>query len=328
MQIIGGNRNRQEAILEANPALVGDSLSIALSQLGTSTAVWTLDVDVQTKQGRIRLGSLVTTAPSAGDPPARIVGFASCPGATGWMVSARSTTVGDIAELNIASSKCCASELGITPNSGSTVIVDADVNVKAWGGALVAAAQALADTMTNAILVPIFGARLEGYNATDGWNRLRVGLAAVGLFDLKVGGAETARSVHLAAGALPAAGAFTAQAAYAIPSGLGEITAWVTYTRGAAGGFPIFHVMWGNGTETGQDVNIDSAVTVTQPQGRQNVYEQELAGPQPSGAGAITYAVAIRVPRGATAFQMLAAEAGVTGTPGTIAIAIAGGTLR
>jgi hypothetical protein len=212
----------------------------------------------------------------------------------------------------------------LTGTSGSP----SAVNITQWGSVAVAAAVTLADAMTNAALVPLIGSRGMGFNATDGWNRVRIGSVASTLFDLKIGGNEFARTVHLASAALPAAGAFTAQAAFAVSSGVGEIAFWVTYTRGAAGGFPIFHVLFGNGTEEGQDITVDATIVPTAPQGRQQFYMQELAGPIPAGAGAIDYVIPVRIPRGATTVRMLAAEAGVVGTPGTIAIALAGGTAR
>ena len=133
------------------------------------------------------------------------------------------------------------------------------------------------------------------------------------------------RTVHLASGPLPAAGAFTSQAPYDVSGGLDEVTCWVTYTRGAAGGYPILWPMWGNGTEEGIDVAIDQIVTVSDPVGDQRVYEQQIEAPHPSGADAIVFCLPIRVPKGATTFRLLAAEAGVIATPGTMAIAIAGG---
>ncbi len=329
MQIIGGSRVPWDVQLEADPKFIGETLSIALSQNAKSTAVWVLDVEVQTKQGRQILGQITTVAPSAGDPPARIVGFASCPGATGWRVIARSSSTGDIAEINLASSRGGTSTFGVIPNPNGQA-VNTNVNVSLWGGALVAAAQVLADAMTNAVLVPLFGARLEAFNTDDGWNRLRVGNVADGLFDLKVGGTETTRVVHLASQSLPAAGGFTSQAPYDIPSGVSEIGFWVTYREVGSGGYPKFQVLFGNGTEEGQDISIDQSVTPQSfGQGDQQLYLQELLGPPPGQAdSAIIYVITVRVPRGATTVRMRAAEVGNTALPGTIAIALTGGTVR
>lgn len=68
---------------------VGDSLSIALDEEPDSPIEWVLLVDVQTDEGRYRLGRIITTPPVGGaNPPSRIVGFAGCPGAKHWYVLA------------------------------------------------------------------------------------------------------------------------------------------------------------------------------------------------------------------------------------------------
>lgn len=119
MEIFGGTELLpQEVILEANPLLIGDVLSIHLSQVTpNSAAVWKLRVFVRTFQGEFLLGSFTTNAPSALEPPARVVGFGSCPGAVGWKVLATCPTNGEVADLIIASSKCCASTFGVTKNA-------------------------------------------------------------------------------------------------------------------------------------------------------------------------------------------------------------------
>lgn len=216
------------------------------------------------------------------------------------------------------------------------------VNIVAWGGQAVAAAVILADAMTNAVFVPLVGSRLEGFNPSEnagagGWDRVRMGQSAVtaavatsttGMMDVKVGGNEFGRAVHLASQTLPGAGAFTSQATFSVPSGVGEITFWVTYTIGAAGGFPLFRLLFGNGTEEGNDVVLNTAIAVAQPFGTQQIFEQTIEGPHPSSGAAINFVIATRVPRGATTARIVAAEGGVPATPGTIAIALAGGTLR
>lgn len=131
-----------------------------------------------------------------------------------------------------------------------------------------------------------------------------------------------ARQVHLASGALPAAGAFTAQALQAIPAGVKRVTYAVTYTRGAAGGFPVFRHESNNGTETMRNIVVNEAsLTVTQPDGRLDFTQEELAGPQPADNVAITYELTFVLGADIKSTRLLAAEAGVIGTPGTIAIA-------
>jgi hypothetical protein len=148
MKIRGGSGKLQppnEAILAANEQLgrgtdefgkfsddknegpprprIGDVLSIHLSQEADSAAVWTLTVFVQVAQGEFILGlPIVTNPPSpaagTGDPPARTVGFAFCPGAIGWKVLATCDDVNEEADLLIQSSQCCGgSAFGVTPNS-------------------------------------------------------------------------------------------------------------------------------------------------------------------------------------------------------------------
>lgn len=117
MQIRGGGNIPQDAIFEAHPELIGDALSVHLSQEAASAAVWTLYVDVHITQGWFRLGKIVTTPPTGGDPPARVVAFAVCPGAVGWKVTSTCPTDGELAELHITSSKCCGLPFGVTANN-------------------------------------------------------------------------------------------------------------------------------------------------------------------------------------------------------------------
>jgi hypothetical protein len=133
------------------------------------------------------------------------------------------------------------------------------------------------------------------------------------------------RQVQLASQELPAAGAFTAQALQSIPQGTKRVTYAVTYTRGAAGGFPVFRHEASNGTETMRSVlQNDGSLVVTQPDGRVNVQLEELAGPQPADGTAITYELTYVLGANITATRLLVAEAGVVGTPGTIAVARTG----
>jgi hypothetical protein len=152
-----------------------------------------------------------------------------------------------------------------------------------------------------------------------------VGGQITGLGGGTASSSAVARTVHLASVALPAAGAFTTQAVYAPVSGLSRYIAfWVTYTRGAVGGFARFKVEWGNGTETATELIIDETLTATAPTARQSGYLYELDGPVPANASALSYLVILENTIGATTVALRSAEAGVTGTPGTIAIATTG----
>ena len=138
------------------------------------------------------------------------------------------------------------------------------------------------------------------------------------------------RFVHVASAALPAAGAYTAQTAHKLEDrSITELTFHITYTRGAAGGYPQFKIEWGNGTEAGIS-QIVGAATVSGSTAVRPLYDEilDIQGLHPSSAAAVTSAMTLYVPRGVTTFRLLAAEVGVVGTPGTCAIAVVGGSGR
>lgn len=141
-----------------------------------------------------------------------------------------------------------------------------------------------------------------------------------------VRGFEIPRTVYIASTPLPGGGAFTGDTAFAVPAGIRWITFWVTYTRGAAGGYPIFRIFHGNGVEEGNDIVIEQTAAVVQPIGNQSFYLQELSGPVPATNDPLVYVIPVRVAVGSTFMRLRAAEAGVVGTPGTIAVTYAGGT--
>lgn len=134
------------------------------------------------------------------------------------------------------------------------------------------------------------------------------------------------RAVHLASGALPGAGAFTAQAFSSVRFGLSRVTFAVTYTQGAAGGFPQFRFQSTNGTESPLESIEDSgSLLPAQPFATVNFYEATRIGPIPQDASPLTYELTFEIPKGSTGVRLLAAELGVTATPGTIAISYAAG---
>jgi hypothetical protein len=104
----------QAAVLDCDPTLVGDALSVHLAQQSNSAAVWTLHVWVLIAQGWYHLGSGNTVSPAAGSEPSRTVLVATCPGATGWRVECECTTDDEIANIALQSSKCCPSSIGVT----------------------------------------------------------------------------------------------------------------------------------------------------------------------------------------------------------------------
>lgn len=91
------------------------TLAIALSEDNSSVQTWRVRVDVTTDEGRYTLGQFITTAPALGDPPARIIGHAYCPGARTWHVSfyARSADAQGTAVVALAGSQCCGSTPGV-----------------------------------------------------------------------------------------------------------------------------------------------------------------------------------------------------------------------
>jgi hypothetical protein len=84
--------------------------------------------------------------------------------------------------------------------------------------------------------------------------------------------------------------------------------------------------MYGNGTEEAQSVVIDSSsfTAAGVPQGRYNVFQEQINGPIPAAGTPIIYCLRVCMEGGNTTFRLLAAEAGVVGTPGTLAITLTG----
>lgn len=137
------------------------------------------------------------------------------------------------------------------------------------------------------------------------------------------------RTVHLPTTALPAAGAFTAQAFFPLPRGVREISYWITYTRDPAGadtGNPKFLVQWGNGVEEAFELVLDrGSLVVAQPAGDFNMYIEEPLGPIPGSDAPITYVLPVVAPYGASLARLLVAEQGDVANPGTILVALTGG---
>lgn len=138
---------------------------------------------------------------------------------------------------------------------------------------------------------------------------------------------RSVRTPHLPNGALPTAGAFTNQGTYNLGADFKFATFYVTYARsaGVAACQPKFRVLVGNGTEEGQILAIDPAITAVAPLGRQSAYLGEILGPIPSTDVAITFAIQLELRGGESTIRLLAAEHGASGTPGTMAIAVTSG---
>lgn len=101
---------------------VGVSIAISLSQDARSMAVWRLQVYAQTNEGKRLVGEFTTRPPAAGDPPSRVVAFASCPGAFDWRVvpfgpaptvGAQGQSVAETCEITIATTELSIAGAGI-----------------------------------------------------------------------------------------------------------------------------------------------------------------------------------------------------------------------
>lgn len=139
---------------------------------------------------------------------------------------------------------------------------------------------------------------------------------------------EIPRTVHLSTGYLPPSGAFTDQPYYVIPRGIRKIAFYVTYTRGAVGGYATLRLMWGDGTSEAQETLVDLSLTDTSPDpyAPQNLFLQEMNGPVPPSTAPVTFIIEAGVPGGAKTARLVASEKGVIGSPGMIGITLTAST--
>lgn len=137
---------------------------------------------------------------------------------------------------------------------------------------------------------------------------------------------EIPRVIHLATGHLPPSGSFTDQPYYTIPTGIRRIAFYVTYTRGAPGGYMSVRLMWGDGVNEIQETLLDCSVPTNGPITTQNMYLQEMNGPVPQDDNPISFIVETRVPGGAKTVRLIAAEKGVPGAPGIAGITLTAAT--
>jgi hypothetical protein len=97
----------------------------------------------------------------------------------------------------------------------------------------------------------------------------------------------------------------------------------MTYTRGAAGGYPEYQLLWSNGVEETQETMIDMDFQVLSPSTvSQDMFLQNLSGPVPDTDDPMNSIFHVCVPGGATCVRLVAAEKGVTGAPGTLGITL------
>jgi hypothetical protein len=132
------------------------------------------------------------------------------------------------------------------------------------------------------------------------------------------------RTVHIPAGTqLAAGGACTDQPVYSIPEGVRNVTFYITYTRGAAGGYPKFRLLWGNGVEETQETMVDMNFSVLSPSTvSQDMFLQNLTGPVPDTDDPVNSILHVCVPGGATTVRLLACEEGAPANPGTVGVTL------
>lgn len=136
-------------------------------------------------------------------------------------------------------------------------------------------------------------------------------------------GATIDRQVYVSSQALPAAGAQLDPGLFKIPKGTTRVTYWITYTRGAAGGYCQTEAKYSNGTEEANENVQNPTLTTVAPYGILSQLLEKQNSPVPASAAAITYCLTYeRFPAATTGVRLLIAEAGVVGTPGTVAVAI------
>ena len=135
---------------------------------------------------------------------------------------------------------------------------------------------------------------------------------------------EVSRITHLVTGSLPPGGQFTSQAYYTIPSGIRNITFYVTYSYGVPGGYPVVRLIWGDGFTEAQETLLESNVVDTSPApfAPQNLFLQEMNGPVPPTTAPITFLVEASVPGGAKTVRLIIAEKGVPSAPGIAGITL------
>jgi hypothetical protein len=137
---------------------------------------------------------------------------------------------------------------------------------------------------------------------------------------------EVPRTIHVETGYLPPSGGFTNQPYFVIPKCVRKVAFYVTYTRGAPGGFVVVRLMWGDGVTESQETLLDLATFTNEPLSSQNTYLQEMNGPTPSDGNPISFVIEGIVPGGAKTARLIAAEKGVPGAPGIVGITLTAAT--
>jgi hypothetical protein len=139
---------------------------------------------------------------------------------------------------------------------------------------------------------------------------------------------EIPRTVHISLGYLPPSGSFTDQPYYVIPKGIRKVAFYVTYIRGAAGGYAVLRLMWGDGTTEAQETLVDTSISDTSPDpyAPQNLFLQEMNSPAPTNGSPVSFIIESGVPGGSQTVRLIAAEKGVPGAPGMLGITLTAST--
>jgi hypothetical protein len=133
---------------------------------------------------------------------------------------------------------------------------------------------------------------------------------------------------HITSTVLPGAGSFlgpnVAGSPLNLTPGTKRVTFWITYTRGAAGGYPAFRVFVNNNTTGGATFHIPvldfASFVAAAEEGTTKFYCEELEGPPPPDANPLSYELTYTLPANARHVEIQVAERGVVGSPGTIVV--------
>ena len=134
---------------------------------------------------------------------------------------------------------------------------------------------------------------------------------------------ETERIVHLPRQILPFQGDFTDQKVFLVPTQVRRITFYIEYTRGGTDGYAIYRLLWGNGIEETQSTLIqDEFAQLSTAMSSQDMFINDLTGPQPVDNNKVAFLLETTVPGGAKTVRLLAAERGNCNSPGTTFITL------
>lgn len=126
--------------------------------------------------------------------------------------------------------------------------------------------------------------------------------------------------------ALPGAGAFVA-GQIDVPRGTRYVTFWISYTRGGAGGSPVFRASSrpsGASAWARMPLVDPSSLVTAAPNASQNFYQEDHNGPAPADGNPITYDLTFELPMNTTTVQLEVAELGAVATPGTVLVQTTG----